>query len=337
MENKLVLYDALLREGAQTEGVNLSLKDKLALAEILDDLGMHYIEGGWPGSNPKDIAFFKEARKLKLRNAKLAAFGMTRRSRFMAEREPLLKNLLSARTPVVTIFGKTSDFHVTRALKVSLSENLDMIAESIRFLKRRTDEVFFDAEHFFDGFKSNPEYALSTLAAALEAGADALVLCDTNGGALPDEVKDLTAQVRRRFPQAVLGIHCHNDADLAVANSLAAVSQGASQIQGCLNGYGERCGNANFSSLIPTLAFKWKAEFVRPVHIERLTATAHLADEICNLHPRDNAPYVGKSAFAHKAGVHISAVQKSSVTYEHIFPEKVGNNRKILVSDQAGL
>jgi 2-isopropylmalate synthase len=337
VERRIVLYDALLREGPQTEGINLSIKDKLALASALDELGVSYIEGGWPGANPKDIAFFKEAGRDRSRKAKLVAFGMTRRARYRAESEPFLRNLLAAGTPAITIFGKCWDFHVRKALRVPLEENLDIIRDSVRYLKRRVDEVFFDAEHFFDGFRANPEYALRCLEAAVSAGADALVLCDTNGGAMPDEVKDATGRVRRRFPQAQLGIHCHNDADLAVANSLAAVAQGATQVQGCLNGFGERCGNANLTSLIPTLACKWKAMFARPVALKRLTSISRLVDEICNVNPRDNAPFVGRSAFAHKAGVHISAVKKHAGTYEHIQPDTVGNHRKILLSDQSGL
>ncbi len=337
MERKIVLYDALLREGPQTEGINLSLKDKLMLAAALDELGVSYIEGGWPGANPKDIAFFREASRNRSRKSRLVAFGMTRRARFRVEKEPLLKNLLSAGTPAITLFGKSWDLHVRKALGVPLSENLDLIHDSVRFLKRRVDEVFYDAEHFFDGFRANPDYALMTLQAAFSAGADALVLCDTNGGALPDEVKDVTARVRRRFPEAVLGIHCHNDADLAVANTLAAVAQGVTQVQGCLNGFGERCGNANLTSLIPILARKWKADFARPVALKRLTPISRLVDEICNVNPRDNAPFVGRSAFAHKAGVHISAVRKDSGTYEHVEPGMVGNERRILLSDQSGL
>lgn len=337
MERRIVLYDALLREGPQTEGINLSLKDKLMLVEALDELGVSYIEGGWPGANPKDIAFFKEASRRRGRRAKLVAFGMTRRARFKAEKEPFLRNLLAAGTPAITIFGKTWDFHVRKALKVSHEENLDIIRDSVRFLKGRVDEVFFDAEHFFDGFAANPEYAFRCLEAALSGGADALVLCDTNGGALPERVKDVTGRVRRRFPQAQLGIHCHNDADLAVANTLAAVDQGATQVQGCLNGYGERCGNANLTSLIPILDRKCRAVFDRPVALKRLTPISRFVDEICNVNPRDNAPFVGRSAFAHKAGVHISAVRKHSATYEHIEPDAVGNHRKILVSDQSGL
>ncbi|HVM33065.1 MAG TPA: citramalate synthase [bacterium] len=337
MSEKLVLYDALLREGPQTQGINLSVKDKLRLAEALDSLGLHYIEGGWPGANPKDDAFFKEAKKLRLKNAKLSVFGMTRRAHRKASQDPVLVNLVKAGVSTVTIFGKSWDFHVEQALKISLQENLDLIEDSVKFLKSRVDEMFYDAEHFFDGYKANPEYALKCLEAALAGGADCLVLCDTNGGSLPEDVDAVVTRVRQRFPGAALGIHCHNDGDLAVANSHAAVAAGVTQIQGCVNGYGERTGNTNLTSIIPNLALKYGASFVKPIHLERLTEVSRKVDEICNLHPRDNAPYVGKSAFAHKAGVHIAAVNKAAKTYEHINPERVGNARNILMSDQAGL
>jgi 2-isopropylmalate synthase len=336
MNQKLVIYDALLREGPQTQGVNLSVKDKLRLLQVLDDLGVHYIEGGWPGANPKDDAFFKEAKRVKLASAKLAVFGMTRRAKNKASNDPTLANLAKAGTPVVTIFGKSWDSHLGRTLGVTGAENLDLIHDSVKFLKARFDEMFFDAEHFFDGYKSNPEYALKCLEAAKAGGADCLVLCDTNGGGQPEEIAQAVSRVQQKFPGVQLGIHCHNDCDLAVANSLAAVSAGAAQVQGCLNGYGERCGNANLTSLMPTLALKNRASFIKPLRLERLTEISRLVDEICNVHPRDNAPYVGKSAFAHKAGVHISAVNKTSESYEHIDPDRVGNRRHILMSDQAG-
>ncbi|HEY5038450.1 MAG TPA: citramalate synthase, partial [bacterium] len=337
MEKKLVLYDALLREGSQTQGINLSVKDKLRLAQLLDDLGIHYIEGGWPGANPKDDAFFKEAKKLKLKNAKLAVFGMTRRAKNKASSDPVLLNLVKAGTPTVTIFGKSWDFHVDHTLKISREENLALIYDSVKFLKSKFDEMFYDAEHFFDGYKSNPEYALKCLEAAIAGGADCLALCDTNGGSLPEDIEAVVSRVRQRYPDAVLGIHCHNDSDLAVANSLAAVAAGVTQIQGCMNGYGERCGNVNLTSLIPNLSLKYGYDFVKPVALKKLTEISRQVDEICNMHPKENAPYVSKSAFAHKAGVHIAAVKKASKSYEHISPEQVGNHRNILMSDQAGL
>jgi 2-isopropylmalate synthase len=337
LTEKLVLYDALLREGPQTQGINMSVKDKLRLAEVLDSLGLHYIEGGWPGANPKDDLFFKEAKKLKLKNAKLSVFGMTRRAKLKAAQDPVLVNLVKAGVPTVTIFGKSWDFHVEYALKISLQQNLDLIYDSIKYLKSKVGEMFYDAEHFFDGYKANPEYALKCLEAAFQAGSDCLVLCDTNGGSLPEDVEAVVTRVRQRFPEANLGIHCHNDGDLAVANSLAAVGAGVTQIQGCINGYGERCGNTNLTSMIPNLALKYKASFIKPIHLEKLTEVSRVVDEVCNLHPKDNASYVGKSAFAHKAGVHIAAVSKAAKTYEHIDPQLVGNHRNILMSDQAGL
>lgn len=333
---KIVLYDALLREGPQTEGINLSVQDKLALARALDELGMHYIEGGWPGANPKDTAFFKEVKKLKLK-ARLSAFGMTRRARHKASEDQNLKNLLAAGTSTLTLVGKSWDFHVTKALGITLEQNLEIIHDSIKFTKARVDEVFYDAEHFFDGHRNNPEYTLKCLEAASQAGADCLVLCDTNGGSLPEDITAVVARVAQRFPGVVLGIHCHNDSDLAVANSLAALEAGATQVQGCLNGYGERVGNTNLTSLIPTLSFKKGSAFLRPVQMGKLTEISRRVDEILNVSPRSNAPYVGKSAFTHKGGMHISAMRKANETYEHLDPSKVGNQRKLVLSDQAGM
>lgn len=336
MGKKIVLYDALLREGPQTEGINMSVKDKLQILELLDSLGMHYIEGGWPGANPKDTAFFQEAKKLKLK-AKMAAFGMTRRVRHKAHEDTNLLNLVSAKTPVITVVGKSSDLQVEKALGITLEQNLELIFDSIKFLKSKTDEVFYDAEHFFDGYNSNPEFALKCLEAALQGGADYLVLCDTNGGSLPEDIEATVTRISQRFPEAHLGIHCHNDSDLAVANSLAALEAGATQVQGCLNGYGERVGNTNLTSLIPNLIFKKHASFIRPIHIHNLTEVSRRVDEILNVKPRKNAPYVGQSAFTHKGGMHISAVSKYVSSYEHLDPEKVGNNRKVVLSDQAGV
>ncbi len=337
MDKKIVIYDALLREGPQTRGITLSVQDKLRLARILDELGVHYIEGGWPGANPKDDVFFQEVKKIKFHNSKVAVFGMTRRAKNRASKDPGLLGLIKSGVSTATLFGKSWDFHVDHTLKVSREENLEIIYDSLKFLKPRFEKVFYDAEHFFDGYKSNPDYALRCLEAALKGGADCLVLCDTNGGALPEEVRSATSAAQRKFPGSELGIHCHNDGDLGVANSLAAVSAGVTQVQGCLNGYGERCGNANLTSLIPALALKAKLDFVRPLHLEKLTESSRQVDEICNMHPRENAPYVSKSAFTHKAGVHISAVRKATKSYEHIDPAAVGNDRNILMSDQAGL
>ena len=336
MEQKIVLYDALLREGPQTQGLNLTVEDKIALALALDELGLHYLEGGWPGANPKDTEFFKKAKKLKLK-ARLSAFGMTRRARNKAGEDSSLQGLVRAGVSTITVVGKTWDFHVTKALGIPLEQNLELIFDSLRYLKSKTDEVFFDAEHFFDGYGQNPEYTLKCLEAALDGGADCLVLCDTNGGSLPEDIEAVVTRVLQRFPQATLGIHCHNDSDLAVANSMAALSAGATQVQGCVNGYGERVGNANLTSLIPNLAFKKGISFLRPVKLEKLTEVSRRVDEILNQSPRPGAPYVGKNAFTHKGGMHISAVQKATQAYEHVNPEQVGNQRKLVLSDQSGI
>lgn len=336
MDKKVVLYDALLREGPQTQGINLSVEDKIALALALDDLGLHYLEGGWPGANPKDTVFFEKAKKLKLK-ARLSAFGMTRRARHKASQDASLLGLVRSGVSTITVVGKTWDFHVTRALGIPLDQNLEIIYDSLKFLKSRTDEVFFDAEHFFDGFKRNPEYTLKCLESALNGGADCLVLCDTNGGSLPEEIEAIVTRVHQRFPEAAIGIHCHNDSDLAVANSMAALAAGATQVQGCVNGYGERVGNTNLTSLIPNLALKTGFSFLRPVNLEKLTEVSHRVDEILNQNPRPGAPYVGKNAFTHKGGMHISAVQKATQAYEHIDPKQVGNQRKLVLSDQSGI
>lgn len=336
MPDTIVLYDALLREGPQTEGLNLSVADKLAIAQALDELGFSYLEGGWPGANPKDTAFFQQVKRLKLK-ARLAAFGMTRRAKVKAGEDANLKNLLAAGTRTVTLVGKTWDFHVRKALGITLDQNLEIIHDSVKFMSARVDEVFYDAEHFFDSLANNPDYALRCLEAAFQGGARVAVLCDTNGGSLPQTVRAGVRKVLERFPGAQLGIHCHNDSDLAVANSLAAVEAGVVQVQGCLNGYGERVGNTNLTSLIPALALKEGLAFARPLDLRKLTAVSRRVDEILNQNPRPNSPYVGKSAFTHKGGMHISAVRKASRAYEHITPETVGNQRKLLVSDQAGV
>ncbi len=334
-DQKVVLYDALLREGPQTQGINLSVEDKLALAQALDDLGLHYLEGGWPGANPKDTEFFKRVKKLKLK-ARLSAFGMTRRAKHKAYEDTNLLNLVKSDVSTITVVGKTWDFHVTKALGISLEQNLEIIYDTLKFLKSKTDEVFFDAEHFFDGYKANPEFSLKCLESALEGGSDYLVLCDTNGGSLPEEIEAVVTCVHQRFPQAAIGIHCHNDSDLAVANSLAALSAGATQVQGCMNGYGERVGNTNLTSLIANLALKTDYSFVKPIKLEKLMEVSHRVDEILNLSPQPNAPYVGKNAFTHKGGMHIDAMRKSNKAYEHVDPAEVGNQRKLVLSDQAG-
>ncbi len=335
MRPTVYLYDTTLRDGAQAEDVNFSVEDKVRVARKLDQFGVHYIEGGWPGSNPRDVEFFKEMRRVKLKKAKLTAFGSTRRAKLRVADDPSMKSLAASGARVATIFGKTWDLHVQKALKTTLAENLDMIEESVAFLKKRMDEVIYDAEHFFDGYKANPDYAVETILAAEAAGADCLVLCDTNGGTLPHEVEEIIARVKKVIA-APFGIHAHNDGELAIANSLAAIRMGAVQVHGTINGYGERCGNANLCSLIPTLKLKLGIDCVSDDTLARLRDVSHYVDELANLPHRKRQPYVGDSAFAHKGGVHADAMAKSALTYEHIDPRLVGNRRRILVSDMAG-
>ncbi|HLI11291.1 MAG TPA: citramalate synthase [Alphaproteobacteria bacterium] len=332
---RIHLYDSTLRDGGQTQGVDFSATDKAAIAQALDRLGLDYIEGGWPGANPTDDAFF--ASPPRLAKARLTAFGMTRRAGRSAANDPGLAALLSTPARAVCLVGKSSEHHVVTALGVTLAENLRMIAESVEHARGKVEEVLFDAEHFFDGYKANPAYALQCVEAAYAAGARWVVLCDTNGGSLPHEVEHIVGEVAKRIPGERLGIHCHNDTDNAVANSLAAVRAGARQIQGTLNGLGERCGNANLVSLIPTLMLKMGCETgVDREGLAQLTHVSRLLDELLNQAPRRNAPYVGESAFAHKAGLHVSAVEKDPSCYEHVEPGLVGNARHIVVSDQAG-
>ena len=332
---RVYLFDSTLRDGAQTQGVDFSATDKVSIAQALDRLGIDYVEGGWPGANPTDDAFFAEPPALK--SAKLVAFGMTRRPGRSAENDPGLAALMNAKVPAVCMVGKAWDFHVDVALGISHEENLAMIGDSIALGKARKAEAMYDAEHFFDGFKSDKAYAMACLKAAHEAGARWLVLCDTNGGTLPHEVAAIVAEVAKQIPGERLGIHCHNDTENAVANSLAAIGAGARQIQGTLNGLGERCGNANLVSLIPTLKLKTDYEIgVSDPQLEKLTNTSHLLDELLNRAPLRNAAYVGDSAFAHKGGLHVSAVEKDPRTYEHIEPTLVGNRRHFVISDQAG-
>jgi 2-isopropylmalate synthase len=331
----VLLYDTTLRDGCQAEDISLTLEDKLRIAERLDDFGIRYVEGGWPGSNPRDVEFFKEMRRVKLRKAKLAAFGATRRARLRVSDDPSMKALVSSGAPVATIFGKTWDLHVLKALRTTLEENLKMIFESVAFLRKHMDEVVYDAEHFFDGYKANPDYAILTLLAAEKAGAGCLVLCDTNGGTLTHEIEEIIRQVKRRI-KAPFGIHAHNDAELAVANSLMAIRMGAVQVHGTINGYGERCGNANLCSIIPNLKLKMNIACISDANLARLREVSRYVDELANLPHRKWQPYIGDSAFAHKGGVHVDAIAKSSLTYEHITPELVGNRRRVLVSDMAG-
>jgi 2-isopropylmalate synthase len=332
----IALYDTTLRDGTQAEEVAFSVEDKLRITEKLDELGIHYVEGGWPGSNPRDEEYFERARSLKLKTARVAAFGSTRRARLSPEEDPNLQALVAAEAPVVTIFGKSWDFHVREALRVSLEQNLELICDSVAYLKKNVDEVIYDAEHFFDGFKHNPDYALETLKAAAAGGADCLVLCDTNGGTLPGQLREAIRAARQALPDASFGIHCHNDSELAVANTILAVEEGCYHVQGTINGVGERCGNANLCSIIPNLKLKMGYDCVSDEQLARLVETSRFVYELANLRPWTHQPYVGKSAFAHKGGVHVSAIQRNPETYEHIRPELVGNVQRVLVSDLSG-
>ncbi|MFT3990807.1 MAG: citramalate synthase [Luteolibacter sp.] len=328
------LYDTTLRDGTQGEGFQLSGLDKLRIAKRLDDFGVHYIEGGWPGSNPKDVEFFLEAKSLKLKHAKLAAFGSTRRANTTVEDDPQVRLLLEAETPVVTIFGKSWDLHVTEVLRTTIEENRAMIHDTVAYLAKHGREVVYDAEHFFDGYKASPEHALTTLEAAASGGASCLVLCDTNGGTLPAEVAEITRIVRERIPGTAVGIHTHNDCELAVANAIAAVSSGATQIQGTINGYGERTGNCNLTSVIPILQLKMGIPVVP--QLENLRELSYFVDDVSNNPHFARAPFIGRTAFAHKGGMHVNAVQKLARTYEHIEPASVGNSQNILVSELSG-
>jgi len=328
------LYDTTLRDGTQGEGFQLSLLDKLRIAERLDAFGVDYIEGGWPGSNPKDVEFFQEARKLRLNHAKLAAFGSTRRADTPVEEDPQVRLLLDAETPVVTIFGKSWELHVTEVLRTTPEENRAMIRDTVAHLKKHGREVVYDAEHFFDGYKDSPEHALASLEAAAAGGADCLVLCDTNGGTLPSEVIAICAAVKARIPGTPIGIHTHNDCELAVANAIAAVNAGALQVQGTINGYGERTGNCNLTSVIPILQLKMGLEVVPD--LTKLRELSYFVDDVSNNPHFARAAFVGRTAFAHKGGMHVNAVQKLARSYEHIVPESVGNAQNILVSELSG-
>ena len=332
---RIWLFDTTLRDGGQTRGVDFSVADKQAIARALDEFGLDYVEAGWPGANPIDDGFFSQPPEMK--NARLVAFGMTRRGGRSADNDPGFRAILDAGTPSTCLVGKSWDFHVKTALNISGEENLRMITESVAAAKQAGRESMFDCEHYFDGYKANPDFALSCARAAFEGGADWIILCDTNGGTLPDEIFDIVSATKKALPEANLGIHCHNDADMAEANSLAAVRAGARQIQGTINGLGERCGNANLISLIPTLMVKlgWQTG-IDPEKLPRLTALSRMLDERLNRAPDAHAPYVGASAFAHKGGLHASAAQKDPRTYEHIPPETVGNERHYIISDQTG-
>src|SRR5438874_2516801 len=333
---RIAIYDTTLRDGSQGEGVNFSLQDKLLITKRLDDLGVDYIEGGYPLSNPKDFEYFQEVRKLPLKHAKVTAFGMTRRKNCHPADDTCIKALLDSQAQVITIVGKTWDFQVKEVIGTNLDENLRMIADSVAHCKAQGREVMYDAEHCFDGFKHNPEYALRTLQAAHDAGASVLIMCDTNGGTLPEEVAQRVEAVKRGIPGAVVGIHCHNDCDVAVANTLAAVAKGATQVQGTINGIGERCGNVDLISVVANLDLKRKCDVLRPDSLPRLTELSRYVYEVANMNFRPGQPFVGASAFAHKGGMHAHAVGKVAASYEHIDPAAVGNERRILVSELSG-
>jgi 2-isopropylmalate synthase len=331
----VLIYDTTLRDGCQAEDISFTLEDKLRIAEKLADLGVDYIEGGYPGSNPRDADFFREVKRLDLKRARVASFGTTRRPGANPSQDAGLRALLEAETPVVTLVGKAWDLHVKDDLRISKKANLEMIADSVAYMKGKVEEVIFDAEHFFDGYRSNPEYALECVRAARDGGADWIVLCDTNGGALPGEIAKAVVAVREAV-SVPLGIHCHNDGELAVANSLAAVEAGVRQVQGTINGFGERCGNLNLCSLIPDLQLKMGKKCVEPEQLRKLREVSHFFYELANIPPNKHQPYVGDSAFAHKGGLHVSGIIKNRQTYEHIDPALVGNRQRVLVSDLAG-
>jgi 2-isopropylmalate synthase len=341
MAHLIELYDTTLRDGTQAENFNLSVEDKIRITLALDELGIDFIEGGWPGSNPVSVEYFEKMRSVELKHAKLAAFGSTRHFRNRPEKDPNLLALLNAATPAITIFGKSWDIHVRDAMHIELDDNLLLIQDTLAFLRPCVKHLFYDAEHFFDGFKNNEEYALLTLASAVDGGAETIILCDTNGGTLPHEIPPIINRVKQYLAEkhrtVHLGIHAHNDSETAVANSLIAVSDNRiRQVQGTMNGFGERCGNANLTSIIPALVFKMGVECEVRKHIEKLYTASRLINELANLPHNRYQPYVGQSAFAHKGGIHVSAVKQNPLTYEHIAPDKVGNFRRILISDQSG-
>lgn len=331
----VLIYDTTLRDGCQAEDISFTLQDKLRIADKLVELGVDYIEGGYPGSNPRDADFFHEVKKLKLKKTKIAAFGTTRKPSSKPAQDLNLKVLLDAETPVITLVGKTWDLHVRDDLRISKKANLEIIADSIAFMKSRVDEVIFDAEHFFDGYRSNPEYTVECLKAAQEGGADWIVLCDTNGGRLPSDIRAAIASLQGVI-STPLGIHCHNDGELAVANTMAGVEMGVRQVQGTINGFGERCGNLNLCSVIPNLQLKMGKTCIQPDQLVKLREISHFFYELANIQPHKHQPYVGNSAFAHKGGMHVSGILKNRETYEHIDPELVGNRQRVLVSDLAG-
>ena len=333
--SSLEVYDTTLRDGAQAEDVTFSADDKVRVAQKLDELGVQYIEGGWPGANPRDIEFFRMIKTIPLQHATVVAFGSTRKADNPVQKDPNLDALLAADTSTITLFGKTWTFHVTEALGVTLDQNLDMIGESIAYLRAKNRQIFYDAEHFFDGYKADPEYALKTIQRAVREGAERVILCDTNGGTMPWDIREICAVVRRECA-VPLGIHAHNDTEMAVANSLVAIEAGIVQVQGTINGIGERCGNANLCSILPNLQLKMKRPVLADRRLARLREVSNFVTEIANLMPNKHQPYVGDSAFAHKGGIHIHAVQKNAATYEHVIPEVVGNRQRMLISDYTG-
>ena len=337
MNSQIYLYDTTLRDGTQREGISLSLQDKLRIAQRLDQFGVHYIEAGWPGSNPKDAEFFAAAQKMTWQNAKITAFGSTRRKNSLTAEDPNIRALVEAQTPVVTMVGKSWDLHVIDVLDADLEENLAMISESVAYIKSLGKEVIYDAEHFFDGYKANPDYAMLTLKVAAEAGANCVTLCDTNGGSLPWEVQAIIGRVRETLGDGVqIGIHTHEDGGCAVANTLTAVAAGASQVQGTINGYGERVGNANLCTIIPDLQLKMGKQCVSAESLAQLSDLAHYVAEIANLPPDTHAPYVGQSAFAHKGGIHVAAMRRNARSYQHVDPQLVGNEQRTVISELSG-
>ena len=336
-KRRIEVFDTTLRDGTQSEHIAYSLTDKLEIAHVLDELGVDYIEGGWPGSNPKDMGFFDQARNETWKHARITAFGSTRHAKNRVEDDPNLRALVASRAPVLIIFGKSWDFHVTEALRVKLDDNLEMISSSLQYLSKHCDEALYDAEHFFDGYKHNRKYALETLDAAVQGGAQCLVLCDTNGGALPGEIGAIVRTVTAKFPKTRIGIHPHNDSGVAVANALAGIEAGASHVQGTINGFGERCGNVDLIPVIANIQLKLGLDCLRGAEsMAKLTEVSRHIYEVGNLPPRDNQPYVGRSAFAHKGGIHVSAVARATATYEHVAPETVGNSRRVLISELSG-
>jgi len=335
MNKTVAIYDTTLRDGTQAEGISFSSADKIRIAERLDTFGVSYIEGGWPGSNPKDMEFFVEAAKRKFKTARIAAFGSTRRAKTKCEDDPQIATLLAANTPVVTMVGKTWSLHVREVIRTTPEENIAMVGDSIRYFKGLGKEVIYDAEHFFDGYKDDPRYSLATLTAAQEAGVDMVVLCDTNGGTMPGEIARVTGEVRQAL-QCAVGIHTHNDSGCGVANALAAVEAGATQVQGTMNGYGERTGNCNLITVIPCLVFKLGYTCISKEQLQHLRELSTFIDDLANVRPDIRQPFVGATAFAHKGGIHVNAIEKVARSYEHLEPELVGNRRRVLVSDMSG-